>query len=63
MLCLTNVTAEPVALPGVSGHDVVTDRWVDDLVLPPWGHAWLRHTSAPQPAGPPVLDQARHSAA
>jgi glycosidase len=63
MLCLTNVSAEPVALPGVSGHDVVTDRHVDDLVLPPWGYAWLRHSSAPQSPELPVLDQAHHRSA
>jgi glucosylglycerate phosphorylase len=47
LLCLTNVSAEPVPLPGVSGHDVVSDVWVDDLVLPPWGFAWIRSGGTP----------------
>ena len=42
LLCVTNVTGGSVELPQVSGYDVVTEGWVDDLVLPPWGFAWLR---------------------
>jgi sucrose phosphorylase len=42
LLCVTNVTDEPVDLPGISGYDVVTAAWVDALVLPAWGFAWLR---------------------
>lgn len=42
LLCLTNVTAEPITLPAVHGHDVLTDRTCQPLVLDPWGYAWLR---------------------
>jgi sucrose phosphorylase len=42
LLSVTNVTAEPVLLPGVSGFDVVSGSWSDPLRLGPWGFAWLR---------------------
>ena len=41
LLCVTNVTGEPVTL-AVSGTDVVTGRAADPLTLGPWGFAWLR---------------------
>ena len=41
LLCVTNVTGEPVTLV-VSGTDVVTGRAADPLTLGPWGFAWLR---------------------
>ncbi|MGL4175997.1 MAG: alpha-amylase family glycosyl hydrolase [Dermatophilaceae bacterium] len=41
LLSVTNVSAQPVVLE-VAGHDVLTCRVVDRLVLPPYGFAWLR---------------------
>ena len=40
--CLTNVTGEPVPLPGVHGTDLLTGARVDALELGPWGTAWVR---------------------
>lgn len=42
LLCLTNVTGQTVSVRGVSGYDVVAGSWVDELVLDPWGFAWVR---------------------
>jgi sucrose phosphorylase len=42
LLCLTNVTSEPVHLPSVDGLDVLTGSTAEPLVLAPWGYAWLR---------------------
>jgi sucrose phosphorylase len=41
LLCVTNVSGEEVTLP-VRGHDVLTGRPADPLVLDAWGYAWLR---------------------
>ena len=40
--CVTNVTGEPVPLPGVRGTDVLAGDRVDPLVLGPWATAWVR---------------------
>jgi len=42
LLCLTNVTGQALPVPDVSGYDVVTECWTSNLVLGPWGFAWLR---------------------
>jgi len=42
LLCVTNVTSDTVALPTVTGHDVLTGRACEPLILGPWGHAWVR---------------------
>ena len=42
LLCLTNVTADTVALAGVTGVDVLTGDRCEPLTLPPWGYAWVR---------------------
>jgi len=42
LLCVTNVTAGTVHLPTGRGHDVLTGRDCDPLVLGPWGYAWVR---------------------
>jgi sucrose phosphorylase len=42
LLCVTNVTAEPVTLVDVSGYDVLTGSDVAPLRLGPWGYAWVR---------------------
>lgn len=42
LLCLTNVTDQPVTLPMVAGYDVLTERAVAPLSLDPWGYAWVR---------------------
>ena len=39
--CVTNVSAEQVALPGVRGTDVLTGDRADPLVLGPWQAAWV----------------------
>jgi glycosidase len=40
--CVTNVTADEVPLPSVSGTDVLTGEHVHSLVLGPWSTAWVR---------------------
>lgn len=40
--CVTNVSGDPVSLPGVTGTDVLTGARVDPLVLDPWCTAWVR---------------------
>lgn len=42
VLCLVNVSAEEVALPGVSGVDLLTGSMVAGLVLAPYGYAWMQ---------------------
>jgi sucrose phosphorylase len=42
LLCLTNVTSEPVELSGVAGVDVLTSTRVGPLVLGPWAVAWVK---------------------
>jgi glucosylglycerate phosphorylase len=42
LICVTNVTAEPVTLVSVVGLDVVTEDVVAPLTLGPWGYAWVR---------------------
>lgn len=42
LVCVTNVTAQTVTLPTIGGHDVLTGRTVERLVLEPWGYAWVR---------------------
>lgn len=42
VVAVTNVSGEPVALPGLSGTDALTGTRHDDLVLPPFGYVWLR---------------------
>jgi glycosidase len=42
ILCITNVTAELVDLPTVSGVDVLTDQTHQGLSLPGYGYAWIR---------------------
>ena len=41
LLCVTNVSDQPVTLP-VHGLDVLTGERVGPLVLAPWGYAWVR---------------------
>ena len=46
LLCVTNVTAETVTLPGVAGYDELAG--VDGpLTLGPWGYAWLSPSAGP----------------
>ena len=42
LVCVTNVTADTVPLPGVGGTDVLTGDRAQPLVLGPWGSAWVR---------------------
>jgi glycosidase len=46
LLCITNVTSEPVTLNSICGYDVMTDSNVAPLTLAPWAYAWVR-TSSP----------------
>ena len=41
LLCLTNVTDEPVRLPQLAGTDVLTGTHHEQLVLDPRAYAWL----------------------
>jgi glucosylglycerate phosphorylase len=41
LLCVTNVTGDEVSL-AVRGTDVLTGSAVDQLVIGPWGSAWVR---------------------
>ena len=40
LLCVTNVTGETVPLD-LTGHDVLTGRRVQPMVLGPWEYAWV----------------------
>ena len=42
LVCVTNVTGEPVTLPGVVGVDVLTGHRAAPLTVAPWGYAWVR---------------------
>lgn len=42
VVAVTNVSADPVPLPGFSGTDVLTGTRHADPVLPPHGYLWLR---------------------
>ena len=42
LVCVTNVTGEPVTLPDVVGVDVLTGRRSAPLTVGPWGYAWVR---------------------
>jgi len=42
ILCITNVTDEPIDLPTVSGVDILTDQTRQGLTLPAYGYAWIR---------------------
>jgi sucrose phosphorylase len=42
IVCVTNVTGEPVELPGISGTDVITGKEHWPLRLPAFGYAWVR---------------------
>lgn len=42
IVAVTNVSDEPVALPGLSGTDALTGTQHTDPVLPPHGFLWLR---------------------
>lgn len=42
ILCITNVTDELVALPSVSGVDILTDQTHQELALPAYGYSWIR---------------------
>ncbi|GAA3553722.1 sugar phosphorylase [Microlunatus spumicola] len=41
LVCVTNVTADRVPLPGLTGRDVITGGAVEPLVLEPYGFAWV----------------------
>lgn len=42
VIAAVNVSAETVALPSLSGHDVISGRAIDALELDPFGFVWLR---------------------
>lgn len=42
VVAVTNVSGEPVALPGFAGTDALTGARHADPVLPPYGYVWLR---------------------
>ena len=50
LLCVTNVSAETVVLPSVSGYDVITATSTNRLSLGPWEFAWLRLPGPERPA-------------
>jgi len=41
LVCVTNVTAQPVTLPTVSGLDVISGEPVEALEVGPYGFAWV----------------------
>ena len=46
VLCVTNVTAQPVRLPGVAGTDLLSGTRHAEVRLPAYGYVWLRPPGA-----------------
>jgi glycosidase len=46
LVCVTNVTDQPVEIASVSGTDVITGREVRPLRLPAYGYAWVSPAGA-----------------
>ena len=42
LVCVASVRPEPVTVETISGTDVLTGLHHEPLVLPPYGHAWIR---------------------
>jgi len=46
ILCLVNVTDQPVPLPDAAGFELLTDTAHQGITLGPYGYAWLRGVQA-----------------